>query len=169
MFDKHLPHLSFLEQNTESPPAAVLVFNSCDRGKQNNHFLLLLGFFLFKMPVSLYVFLHTFTLTVTSLSGPQPLAAPLTVQPLGVVLGSAQRWQAAQAAVDGGVSPGEVHGRGSVKLPTGGDEGGGVVEGVVGTPSHPADLIVDLCQICQLQRRKKEEDEVGDESGRLTV
>lgn len=77
--------------------------------------------------------------------------SPPTVEPLGVILGSAQRWQAAQAAVDGGVSAREVHGRGSVKLPAGGDEGGGVVEGVVGTPSHPADLIMDLCQICQLQ------------------
>lgn len=78
-----------------------------------------------------------------------------TVQPLGVVLGSAQRWQPAQAAVDGGVSSGEVHRRGSVKLPTGGDEGSGVVEGVVGTPRHPANLIVDFCQICQLKYRNR--------------
>lgn len=69
----------------------------------------------------------------------------LTVQPLGVVLCSAQRWQTPQAAVDGWVSPGEVHGCCSVQLPAGGDEGGGVVEGVVGTPRHAADLIVNLC------------------------
>lgn len=94
---------------------------------------------------------------MTSLSlsvDPGPWQPP-TVQPLGVVLGGAQRWQAAQAAVNGGVPPREVHGRGGVKLPAGRDEGGGVVEGVVGTASHPADLIVDLCQICQLQFRKR--------------
>lgn len=68
-----------------------------------------------------------------------------TVQPFGVVLGSSQWWEATQAAVDGWVSPREVHSSGGIKLPTGGDEGSGVVQGVVGTPSHPADLIVDLC------------------------
>lgn len=111
-------------------------------------------FICLKMSLYLHLTFQLLTLliyTVTSLSA---LQLP-TIEPLGVVLGSAQRWQAAQAAVDGGVSPGEVHGRGCVKLPAGGDEGGGVVEGVVGTPSHPAYLIVNLGQICQLQNRER--------------
>lgn len=77
----------------------------------------------------------------------------LTVEPLGVVLGRAQWRHTAQAAVDGGVSPGEVHGCGSVKLSIGCDEGGGVVERIVGTPGHSTDLIMDLCQVGQLQCR----------------
>lgn len=76
---------------------------------------------------------------------------PLTVQPLGVVLGRAQRRQAAQAPVDGRVPPREIHGRGGIQLPAGGDERGRIVQRVVGTPSHSADLIVDFCQIRQLE------------------
>lgn len=76
---------------------------------------------------------------------------PLTVQPLGVVLGRAQRWQAAQAPIDGGVPPRKIHGRGGIQLPAGGDERRRIVQRVVGTPSHSADLIVDFCQICQLE------------------
>lgn len=83
------------------------------------------------------------------------LRSPVTVQPLWVVLGCAQRWQAAQAPVNGGVPPRKVHGGGGVELPAGGDEGSGVVEGVVGAASHPADLVVDLSQIGQLKQEKR--------------
>lgn len=113
-------------------------------------------FFIFKN-VSLSLSNHStfdsspFIYTVTPLSAPQLL----TVEPLGVVLGGAQWWQAAQAAVDGRVSSREVHGCGCIKLPAGGDEGGGVVEWVVGTPSHPTYLIVNFGQICQLQHRER--------------
>ena len=92
-----------------------------------------------------------------------------TVQPLGVVLGGAQRWQTAQAAVDGGVSSGEVHGGGGVELSAGRDEGRRVVEGVVGTPGHATDLIMDFCQVSQLQcqqtRRGRRRIENDDGSG----
>lgn len=83
------------------------------------------------------------------------LRSSVTVQPLWVVLGCAQRWQAAQAPVNGGVPPRKVHGGGGVELPAGGDEGSGVVEGVVGAASHPADLVVDLSQIGQLKQEKR--------------
>lgn len=85
-----------------------------------------------------------------------------TIEPFGVVLCCTQWWETTQAAVDSGVSPRKVHGGSGIKLPAGGDEGRGVVEWIVGTSSHAADLIVDLCQICQLchreginQKRKK--------------
>lgn len=84
----------------------ALMFNCCEVGKQNDNFILHLCFFSFKnVSLSLsnystfdsYPFIHT----VTSPSAPQ---LP-TIEPLGVVLGSTQWWQAAQAAVNGGVSP----------------------------------------------------------------
>lgn len=34
---------------------------------------------------------------------PPPGLCPLTIEPLGVILGGAKRWPAAQASVDGGV------------------------------------------------------------------
>lgn len=56
-----------------------------------------------------------------------------TVEPLGVVLGGAQRRHVPQAAVDDGVPPGEVDHRRGVQLASLRHHGGGVVARVVGT------------------------------------
>lgn len=78
----------------------------------------------------------------------------VTVQPFWVVLGCAKRWQTAQATVNGRVPSRKVHGSGGVELPAGGDEGSGVVEGVVGAASHPANLVMDFRQVGQLKQEK---------------
>lgn len=73
-----------------------------------------------------------------------------TVEPFGVVLGSAQRRESSQASVDSRVPSGKVHSRGGVQFPAGSDEGGGVMKGVIGAAGHSADLIMDLGQVGQL-------------------
>lgn len=103
----------------------------------------------------MYIYLTLFIYINYNINANPKLCHLHTIKPFGVVLGSAQRWQAAQAAVDSRVSPREVHGCSSIKLPAGGDESSGIVEGVIGTPSHPTDLIMDLCQISQLQHRER--------------
>lgn len=85
------------------------------------------------------------------------MTARLTVEPLGVVLGRAQRRQDAQASVDGRVAAREVHGRSRVQLPAGREESRGIVLGAVGTAGHAADLIVDLGQVAQLWVRDERE------------
>lgn len=86
-----------------------------------------------------------------------------TVEPFGVVLGSAQRRESSKASVNSWVPPGKVHSRGGIEFPTGSDEGSGVMKGVIGTAGHSTDLIMDLCQVGQLwcwrQRERIEKDE----------
>lgn len=88
-------------------------------------------------------------------------AARLTVEPLGVVLGGAERRENAQAPVDGRVAAGEIHGRGGIQLPAGREQRRGVVLGAVGTAGHAADLIVDLGQVTQLWARAGERNQLS--------
>ena len=80
----------------------------------------------------------------------------LTVEPLGVVLCGAERGQDAQASVNGGIASWEIHGRGSIELPAGREQGCGVVLGAVGAACHAADLVMDLREVTQLGVRTRE-------------
>lgn len=80
----------------------------------------------------------------------------LTIKPLGVVLGRAERRQEAQTSVNGRIPSGEIHGCSSIQFPAGCEESRGIVLGAVGTAGHTTDHIMDLGQVTQLWARTGE-------------
>lgn len=84
----------------------------------------------------------------------------LTIEPFGVILGSAKRWPTAQAAVDGWVPTREVNDRGCIELPLGGDDGCRVVAWVIGAAGHTVDLFNSPAEVPHLEM-------VGEESSSL--
>lgn len=89
----------------------------------------------------------------------QPLPRPghLTIEPFGVILGSAKRWPTTQAAVDGWVPTREVNDGGCIELPLGGDDGCRVVARVIGAAGHTIDLLNSPAEVPHLEM-------VGEES-----
>jgi hypothetical protein len=88
---------------------------------------------------------------------PAPDLGHLTIEPFGVILGSAKRWPTAQAAVDGWVPTGEVNDCGCIELPLRGDDGCRVVAWVIGAPGHTVDLLNSPAEVPYLEM-------VGEES-----
>lgn len=74
----------------------------------------------------------------------------LTVEPLGVVLGAAQRRHVAQAPVDDGVAAWEVDDGGGVELAALRQHGGGVVARVVRAAGHAVHRIQHAAGVADL-------------------
>lgn len=88
--------------------------------------------------------------TESSPQGAHPRLGFLTIEPLGVVLGSTKWWPTAQAAVDGRVPTREVDNRGRVELPLGGDDSCGVVAWIVGAAGHTVDFLNRSAEVSHL-------------------
>lgn len=88
---------------------------------------------------------------------PCPRPGPLTIEPFGVILGSAKRRPTAQAAVDGWVPTREVNDCGCIELPLGGDDRCRVVAWVIGAAGHTVDLLNSPAEVPHLET-------VGEES-----
>lgn len=81
----------------------------------------------------------------------------LTIEPFGIILGSAKRWATAQAAVDGWVPTGEVNNSGCIKLSLRGDDGCRVVAWVIGAAGYTINLLNSPTEVPHLKM-------VGEES-----
>lgn len=77
-------------------------------------------------------------------------AVPLTIEPLGVILGSSKGRSTTQASVDGGVPAREVDDCSCIELPLGGDDSCGVVARVIGAAGHTIDLLHSPAEVPHL-------------------
>lgn len=88
-----------------------------------------------------------------------------TVEPLGVVLGGPEGGHVAEAAVEDGISAGEVDDGGGVELASLRYHGSGVVARVVWAPCHSVHCVQNFTQISHLREREGER-EIRRERGR---
>lgn len=77
-------------------------------------------------------------------------AVRLTIEPLGVILGSSKGWSTTQASVDGGVPTREVDDCGCIEFPLGGDDSCGVVARVIGAAGHAINLLHSPAEVPHL-------------------
>lgn len=87
---------------------------------------------------------------------PTPGLGRLTIEPFGVILGSAKRWPTPQAAVDGWVPTREVNDSGCIELPLGGDDSCRVVAWVIGAAGHTIDLLNSPAEVPHLEMVREE-------------